>query len=903
MNVARKTTPKQPIAPHDAGMVRLVTLGRLALLQPSGEELPLLGHKRKLALLAVLALSPGAIGREDLIEMFWADDANTRAGRHSLSNSLSFLRGILGSESIETHRERVTLASDNVNTDAVELLRAAQIDNHTRVLELYTGRFFDGAGITGSASFDRWVETQRELIERAVKRAKDAPVGAPSSACTSAGTATRTTPPQPHATTQQTVDAASAARQRAAIGRHFPWQLPHARRALIAVASLATVVTIAGYALLRSNPVVATRPLVAITDIVNTQGDTASSWLEDGLPQMISADLSTASAIEMVGPVRVRTTRARARLPLRGALTAAQALDLGRRLGASTVVRGRFTHHNGSYVLDVSTHDIASGHMVNHFTVTGTNPLTIAGWAAGRLLDLAGVSANRPRFADIEMNNVAAYQHFVRSLHAESEGRFVDSRRELDASIAMDSGFATALSARSRIAAADGDTATLGRLKRAMQHARRTPWNIMGDAIDSAVHNGDNARAAQLAVQLVTRYPHDPRAYAALASIYTDQGDWARAQSTAQQELALDSLANEAGDGPCVPCSAYATLIQIELLRGNLATAERSARRWLQLQPDLPIAWAILGDVLNYSGRYDAGLDANRRAVMLSGNDPSYEIRTARALIAGRRISAADLLLSQIHSASKEVQNSVSDVRILALRERGEWSESNRVIDAYLAKEPRDDAFLLEEMDALGRLREYGAAARLFDTRIAPVIAPSIGSVAAQPRGDAARAFTWTRALEANAIAGSGDTLRLHAIADSMRVTGTSSYLDRDRRLYHHVLGLIAMQGKRYAEAESEFQAARWGAAGWTQTVAWEARAQLAQNKAPAAIATVRQAYEGPLDAMGRYEPRSELDMLMATAFRQAGMRDSAAVYEDYVTSVRRSGAGRDSFPAVPARR
>src|SRR6185437_3191741 len=274
---------------------------------------------------------------------------------------------------------------------------------------------------------------------------------------------------------------------------------------------------------------VTTRPLIAVTDIVNTQGDTASEWLEDGLPQMITTDLSSISAVEMVGPVRVRATRARARLPLRGGLSTAQALDLGRRLGASTIVRGAFTHSNGTYVLDVTEHDVASGRADSHFTVSGSDPMTVAGWAAGRLLDLAGINGNKPRFADVETNNVTAYQHFVRSLHAESEGRFADSKRELDASIAIDSGFASALTARLRIAAADGDTATIDRLNRAMTHARLTPWNVMSAAIDSATHNGENSRAAQLAVKLVARYPHDPRAYAVLASIYTSQGDWSRA--------------------------------------------------------------------------------------------------------------------------------------------------------------------------------------------------------------------------------------------------------------------------------------------------------------------------------------------------------------------------------------
>jgi len=91
------------------------------------------------------------------------------------------------------------------------------------------------------------------------------------------------------------------------------------------------------------------------------------------------------------------------------------------------------------------------------------------------------------------------------------------------------------------------------------------------------------------------------------------------------------------------------------------------------------------------------------------------------------------------------------------------------------------------------------------------------------------------------------------------------------------------MQGHRYAEAEREFKAARWGPAGWTRTDAELAKAQLALGRPIDAIATLREAYEGPLDAMGRYEPRSNLDFLMATAFQKAGMADSAAVYAGYV--------------------
>jgi hypothetical protein len=47
----------------------------------------------------------------------------------------------------------------------------------------------------------------------------------------------------------------------------------------------------------------------------------------------------------------------------------------------------------------------------------------------------------------------------------------------------------------------------------------------------------------------------------------------------------------------------------------------------------------------------------------------------------------------------------------------------------------------------------------------------------------------------------------------------------------------------------------------------------------------LRDAYESSPDAMGRYLPRSEIDLLMAEAFGRAGMRDSSALYAGYVRS------------------
>jgi len=59
----------------------------------------------------------------------------------------------------------------------------------------------------------------------------------------------------------------------------------------------------------------------------------------------------------------------------------------------------------------------------------------------------------------------------------------------------------------------------------------------------------------------------------------------------------------------------------------------------------------------------------------------------------------------------------------------------------------------------------------------------------------------------------------------------------------------------------------------------------------------LRFAYATPLDAMGRYLTKTEIDYLLAIAFGQAGMPDSSAVYRERVQL-----AWKDGDPEVKAR-
>lgn len=944
------------------GPLHFLTLGQLLLQRESDKGLVVVSQRRKLAVLAFLALARRPVSRAALAEMFWGDEEEERA-RHSLSTTLSFLRGLLGPSSIATRKADLSLAPDStLRIDAVELLSAAKAGDHGRVVDIYAGPFLEGMFVAGSVSFENWVLSERSRLETVftkscaavctitagernwercaavARRWLDVSPLAPEAAlhllnATRAGKTpahrraaleeyqrlvahlTREFSAEPHirvkelaheiaervavdrdaaaaavpesdASSEQSLAIQSASGASSAISTsstvHDETVRSHrftnwSRRWAFAAAVLAVAIALRYSRHANSNSIQHQRPLMVVTDIANLRRDTAAAWLEDGLAQLISADLARSAAVEVVTPDRMRDTRRRADLPTNGALDQRTAMGLANRLGASLVVRGGFTHGNGVYVLDLSVGDVASSRTVHSLTVSGPDPMALADQSAARILQWSVADEPKTHFADIETANIAAYEHFVRSLQARAEGRIQDWKRELDNAIALDSAFASALVERYDVAREDGDTIVLARLARAMGSAHFSAWDLRRAGVASAMHNGELARSERLANDLVTRYPHDPRSYSVLAELYALHGNWALSERTAERQLALDSLANEAGNGPCVPCEAYRGLVETRLARGDVQAAEQAARRWIALQPDLPGAWGNLAETLFYAGRYDAALDAERRATMLSGNDPDYMLRLARSLIVARQFVTADSLARSWHGDDPVIRAGVVDIHVLVLREQGRYRESIRESDTFLRTHRRNEALLYEEMDALGRLGDYDLVNRIFDQRIA-----SPGDTRAMqtaPHGDAARWFTWTRALEANALAGSGDTLRLRAIADSMQTIAPRSYYGRDWRLYHHVLGLIAMRTHRYGVAEREFQLARWGVGGWTATVAWLARAEIADHKPAAAVATLRQGYQSSLDAMGRYVPRSELDYMMSIAFRQMAEHDSADVY------------------------
>jgi DNA-binding SARP family transcriptional activator/tetratricopeptide (TPR) repeat protein len=630
-------------------------------------------------------------------------------------------------------------------------------------------------------------------------------------------------------------------------------------------------------------------PLVAIGTI-RAPADSAGAWLGDGIVQMLAARLARTSSVEVVSPELMREI-------LPAGATLSQLLEAGRRASAQWVVSGSVTRSEQGLVMDVNIHAAADGRLISLTTVAAADPIALADRVAVRVLAAAGTTLDGPSLAEVETASPEAYEAYIRYRRAADEDRGADAVAALDAAIALDSGFVSALRERATLAFPTGDVQLLTTLLATFRRHedRATEFDRTYLASQTAFYAGEHERSEALARQLVERYPRDPRAYQWLQDVYTAHGRWQEAEDVVLRLLALDSLAIHSRAGACVPCVSYARLSDIRLARGNLAGAEQAARRYTEVAPGVPQGWWQLSRMLAARGEYHEALAAARQLLVVAPDLPFWAEQPVRVLIMQRDWRAADSAVRTLRRGSTPgLLLSALDLSATLARERGRHRAAVAALDSMaLAGAP--GVLDLVAGNSLARIGAYAAAVQRFPNDPPSAPRPAGAEVrAVSLLGDQTRGFAWHRAQEGDALAGSGQTARMQQIADSLEQLSGRSYYGRDWLLHHHIRGLLLAREDRHEEAIAEFRAAHWSYTGWSRTLVEQARSELALGRTEDALETLRKAYIVPLDAMGRYVPRTELDWFMARAFRQAGQADSAARYAGYVEE-----AWRDADPEI----
>jgi DNA-binding SARP family transcriptional activator len=128
-------------------------------------------HRRRLALLALLAAARGRmVRRERLIGYLWPDHPGD-AARHLLSESLYILRKTVGEDTFVSAGDELALDPAVVRSDLGDFWAALDADDPEAAVALYAGPFLDGFYVADAPEFERWTEEERDRLARAYARA------------------------------------------------------------------------------------------------------------------------------------------------------------------------------------------------------------------------------------------------------------------------------------------------------------------------------------------------------------------------------------------------------------------------------------------------------------------------------------------------------------------------------------------------------------------------------------------------------------------------------------------------------------------------------------------------------------------------------------------------------------
>lgn len=152
-------------------MFTLKLLGGVTL---DGREGPLTGRvaqKRRLALLALLAMSRRqSLAREKLAALLWPDSDPERA-RHLLSDTVYVINRAAGTDLITAAADELRVRADWLRCDARDLEDAVERGAAADAMKLYAGPFMDGFFVDGSEEFERWVTAERDRLHQLYVRA------------------------------------------------------------------------------------------------------------------------------------------------------------------------------------------------------------------------------------------------------------------------------------------------------------------------------------------------------------------------------------------------------------------------------------------------------------------------------------------------------------------------------------------------------------------------------------------------------------------------------------------------------------------------------------------------------------------------------------------------------------
>lgn len=557
--------------------------------------------------------------------------------------------------------------------------------------------------------------------------------------------------------------------------------------------------------------------------------------------------------------------------------------------GATELLDGTlFDMGGGRLRLDLRRTDIESGNLRQAYSVEGKDLFALV--ESGTREVVANLGGQRPSssLAEATTSSLTAYRLYERGLRALFSGK-PGATELLESALQEDSTFAMAAYYLALSYGGDRDRMipAMERAVRLAQHASdHERLLIEGGWADAT----DDPSRLAIAETLTVRYPTEPEGYLFLGHALIWDGNFLGALDPLRRVVAMDSNSlrfdPRSNDAParCMACGALGEMIAAYTFADSFPAAERVARQWTKTQPGSGAAWGNLANVYYFAGHFQEALAANQTVVALAPHVSQVPFRMWLRLRSGDYATADQYFREQIREGDPGTRAANLEWLTNSLRIQGRLGEAMETAALLRRAHGPNEAgepdklpagsapySALWEAQVNFELGRYRPAAALFDS-----ISRSGGGETPSRK---ARHRAWTQTLRAEALATAGDTLLLESIADSVEAWGQQSGYGRDRRLHHHVRGLLMAARGRFTEAEDEFRAAIFSPVnGYTRTNTELAQVLLQLKRPLDAAALAESAARGPFDGPNTYVTRADLFELAGRAYDAAGQRDSALV-------------------------
>lgn len=147
-------------------MLRLRTFGGISLASGSAPLTGAATQRRRLALLALLAVAgERGVSRDKLVAYLWPESDAERA-RHVLNQLVYAQRKQLDSQHLFLGQKTLRLNRDVIWTDIGAFDTALEAGALEDAVQYYAGPFLDGFFVRDAPEFERWVDRERSRLAR-----------------------------------------------------------------------------------------------------------------------------------------------------------------------------------------------------------------------------------------------------------------------------------------------------------------------------------------------------------------------------------------------------------------------------------------------------------------------------------------------------------------------------------------------------------------------------------------------------------------------------------------------------------------------------------------------------------------------------------------------------------------